>query len=439
MKVNCPDDGGEHRKEYRIVLGVLAGLEQVALAIGYGPVAVLAASVDALERLFVQKAGKSVALGGEAQHLHDHHVVVDGEVQVLEHRSELELRRSDLVVAGLGGDAEPPELFVHLLHELQDSRAYRAVVVVLELLMFRRGGSEHGAPRLQQVRTLHVVRMVDEEVFLLSSERHGNVRLRLAEEPHQTFGGAAHRLHGAQERRLGVERIARIGAEDGGDAERGAVRMSLDERRRRWIPRSVAASLERGTQPSRREGRRIRFAADEIATGETNDHAGLRGHLYETVVLLSGAAGKRLEPVRKMSGPLREGPRLHRLGDIVRNGRVKRFGVAHRGKQFRRHLLGKEAFYHLCRKHIVAVSAESVGNATFILFHGRKLYHIDRLLASSTHQCTGPDSNIAAGVFTPDVAGDGLSPGAEIASADIQPATCAATALHKFLLPAHQV
>ena len=66
-----------------------------------------------------------------AQRVHDEHVVVRGEVQLLELRRELELRGRDLVVARLRRDAELPELTLDVVHEREDAVGDRPEVVVL--------------------------------------------------------------------------------------------------------------------------------------------------------------------------------------------------------------------------------------------------------------------------------------------------------------------
>ncbi len=96
----------------------LAGLEQIVAGVGgERPVVVLAGAVDAREGLFMQQADQAVACGNLLHHLHDELVVVGGDVGGREDRRQLMLGRGDLVVLGLGEDAELPELFVQILHE----------------------------------------------------------------------------------------------------------------------------------------------------------------------------------------------------------------------------------------------------------------------------------------------------------------------------------
>ena len=102
-------------------LGVLhrgfAGIQQVvAVGIAQRPVVVLARSVDARERLFVQQANVAMPPGRAAHHFHRQHVVVRGDVHILVHGSDLKLAGSHFVVAGVRGDAEREKALLHILH-----------------------------------------------------------------------------------------------------------------------------------------------------------------------------------------------------------------------------------------------------------------------------------------------------------------------------------
>ena len=75
-------------------------------------------------------------------------------------------------------------------------------------------------------------------------------------------------------------------------------------------------------------------------------------------MLLGRAAGERLEPVREVRGALREGPLLHRAGDVVRNGGVEGLAVVHCGKQFRGRRLGQILSDLLLSEDVVAVGLD---------------------------------------------------------------------------------
>ena len=355
MHLDGADDREEDGEEDGVLARVVAGREEVPAAVGDRPVAVLARSVHALERLFVQEAHKAVALRRLAQHLHYEHVVVDGEVEVLEHRRKLELRRRDLVVARLRGDAELPEARLDLGHELEDARLDRAEVVVFELLVLRGRRAEHRAPRLEEVGPLHVEPAVDEKVLLLRAEGDLHMRLRLAELGHEALYRPGDGLYRPQEGRLHVERVARERAERRRDAQRRPVLVALDEGRRRRVPRRVAARLEGRPEAARRERARVGLAADEVPAREALHRLRGAGRLEEGVVLLGRAARQRLEPVREVGRALPDRPVLHPVRHRVGDRRVEGLPLAHRGKQLRGDRLRQECAYRLLGEYVFSV------------------------------------------------------------------------------------
>ena len=72
----------------------------------------LAAAVDALERLLVLQADQTVLGSDLLHHLHGQQVVVDGHVGGVEDGGQLMLAGGHFVVLGLGGDAQLPQLDV---------------------------------------------------------------------------------------------------------------------------------------------------------------------------------------------------------------------------------------------------------------------------------------------------------------------------------------
>ena len=227
--------------------------------------------------------------------------------------------------------------------------------MVFKLLVLRGRGPEHGASGLEQIRPLHVEAAVDEEVLLLRAERHRDASVRLAKVCHEAAERLLERLHGAEERRLRVKRLAAVRAERGGDAERRAVRVALDERGTRGVPRRVAARLKGGTEAARREAGGVRLAADQVLAAERLH--GLRGaaRLHEAVVLLGGAAREGLEPVGEVRGALRERPVLHRVRHVVRDGRVEGLALVDRGEELRGGGLRQEGADFLLAEHVLAV------------------------------------------------------------------------------------
>ena len=100
------DHGGEEDDELQVLQRRVAGLEQVLVGGAERPVVVLAASVDALERLLVQEAHEVVAACDELHLLHHEQVVIHRGVELRVYGRELMLAGGDLVVLGLGRNAQ---------------------------------------------------------------------------------------------------------------------------------------------------------------------------------------------------------------------------------------------------------------------------------------------------------------------------------------------
>jgi hypothetical protein len=184
--LDATDDGHEEGQELGVGVGVVARVEKVlAVVRGHRPVVVLARAVDAGERLLVDEEHQRV-LGGEPPHrAHHDHVVVRADGRRLEHRGHLELARGDLVVAGPGRDAQPPQLAVEIHHEGQDPLPDRAEVLVLQLLALGRGRPEQGPAGEDEVGPLEGQPAVDEEVLLLRPDRREDPLGRRVAEPAQ--------------------------------------------------------------------------------------------------------------------------------------------------------------------------------------------------------------------------------------------------------------
>ena len=201
---------------------------------------------------------------------HEQLLVVGRHVGALEHRGQLELAGRDLVVAGLGRDAELEQLALGVEHEGEDPLGDGAEVVVVELLALGRLGAEQRAARVEQVGAGEEEAAVDQEVLLLGAgEGHDRVGLLVAEQLQDPLGLRGHRLLRAQQRRLVVERLAGHRHEDGRDAQRVAVGVLEDVGRAGDVPAGVAAGLEGGAQAAVREARRVRLALGRASCRRT--------------------------------------------------------------------------------------------------------------------------------------------------------------------------
>ena len=289
----------------------------------------LAAAVDPGKGLFVQQADEAVPCGQVTQHVHGQHIVVAGDVGFFIDGRELELTGGHLVVARLGRDAELLQLPLHILHKAHDAAGDGAEVVVLHLLPLGRRRALQGAPREHDVRAQGRQTAIHQKIFLFRAHAGPHALRRGVAEQAQD----AQRLHGkriqrAQQGDLAVQGLAGIGVEKGGDVERGPVVVADDEDRHRRIPGRVAAGLEGGADAARREGRGVRFAADEHLARKFVDHVPVRRGGQEGIVLFGREAGHGLEPVGIMIRAHFDGPVLHGIGHHIGNGGIEASALA---------------------------------------------------------------------------------------------------------------
>ena len=315
------NNAGEEYEEAQVLHGVLARIEQVAATGGDGPIVVLARPVDGLEGLLVLQAHQAVVAGQQLHLLHGEQVLVHRAVRLGEDGRQLVLGRGHLVVLGLRGNAERPQLVVELLHELVHCGTDGAEVMLLQFLALYRRIAEQRAAREHDVEALLVVLLGDEEVLLLGAEGRGHAVGRIvAEQVEHAAALGLDGFHGAQKRRLLVERLAGVAAEGRGDAEH----LVLDEGVGGGIPGGVAAGLEGGAQAAGGEAGGIGLALDEFLAGEGHDGAAVIGGIDEAVVLLGSDARQRLEPMSVVGGALLDGPLFHGVGDDVGHVLVQR-------------------------------------------------------------------------------------------------------------------
>ena len=364
ISVDTLDDGDQNGEELRVfVRGLSRGKPILAVRAGDGPVVVLARTVHSVKGLFVQEADQAVTFGDSLENFHREHVVVGGEVLVLEHRGEFELRRAHFVVARFRRDAELPKFLVDFRHKGKDAALDLSEVVVLELLVTRRADTEKRATGLHQVGTLPVKFSIDEEVFLFRSEGRERALVPFhAEKLRDAINLLRQGGLRTEQRGLLVESFAVVAVEHRRNAEDGdAVIVPLDERRAGRIPRRIAAGFESRAKAARREARSVRFALDKFLAAERGDDAALEIRVVKSVVLFGGRARQRLEPVRKVRRAMFDGPRLHPRSDLVRNRRIQRGAGFHRREK---------ALISLVRK---------------ILAHGLRIEHQTSEIFLNTH------------------------------------------------------
>ncbi len=194
------DRGAEQGEEDGVFLRAGTRVEQAAVTGGgEGPVVVLAGAVHAGEGLFMQQADHVMLVGGLAEHFHDQHVVVHGQVLAFKDGRNFKLAGRNFIVARFGRNAKFPEGFVHVHHEFQHAVLDGAEVVVFHLLVLGGDVAEEGAAAHHQVRAQGVKLLVHQEVFLLRAQIGADVDVgRAAEAGQQAPGLAGDGGHGAE-------------------------------------------------------------------------------------------------------------------------------------------------------------------------------------------------------------------------------------------------
>ena len=146
------DDGDGEHQELGILMGGVAGIEEVFARVGgHRPVIVLARAVDSRERLFVEQAGQTVFVGGLLHHLHGEVLVIGPEIRVLEDRGKFVLARSHFVVARLHWHAELEERGFNVGHIRQHALGNGAEILVFHFLALGGLGAEEGSSGADQI------------------------------------------------------------------------------------------------------------------------------------------------------------------------------------------------------------------------------------------------------------------------------------------------
>ena len=114
----------------------------------------LTGAVHTCEGLLMQQTGHAVASCHLLHRLHYQLVVVYRDICRLIDRCKLMLCGSDLVVLGLRGNAQLPQLNIQILHVGTDTLTDRSEIVILKLLSLGSRCTEQCPSRKDQILTL---------------------------------------------------------------------------------------------------------------------------------------------------------------------------------------------------------------------------------------------------------------------------------------------
>ena len=315
----------------------------------------------------MEQANQTVPLGHGLQQLHGQLIMVAGHVGVAVDRSVLMLGRGHLIVLRLGEDTQLPQLYIQFVHKRGNPGLNGTVIVVVQLLPLGRLCTEQRPAAQPQILPAAIVRLIDQKVFLLRANLGDHVLgLRITEEPQNADALLIQRVHGAQQRRLLVQRIAGVGTEDGGDAQRSVLYKGIG----RGIPCGIAAGLKGGPQTAGGEAGGVGLAAAQLLAGQFHQDAPIPGGRDKAVVLLGGKTGHWLEPVGKMGSAQLSGPILHGRGDLIGNGTVQRLPLCLALLPSLISVSAETLSHLLLGKHH---AAENVGDLCHVLVHCMRL------------------------------------------------------------------
>ena len=230
---------------------------------------------------------------------------------------------------GAGRHAELPQLFIQLFIKVFHHRADHAEIVLLQFLAFGRRGTEQRAAGQHKVKPFFVILFADQEKLLFGADRRIHTVHFLAEKFEHPAGLVADRLHRTQQRGLFIQRFTGIGAE----RRRNAEHFVFDKGVARRVPGGVAAGFGGGAQPAGGEARSVGLALDELFARKFHDGGTVRLRAHKAVVLFTGDAVQRLEPVGVVGGAFFDGPALHDAGHDIGDIQIKRLAFFDRGLQ----------------------------------------------------------------------------------------------------------
>ena len=274
----------------------------------------LAGAVDTCEGLFVEQTHQTMLCSHLLHDLHGQLVVVGSDIRGSIDGSQLVLGRGYLVVLSLCQNAQLPQFLVQVGHVGGNSGLDNTKVMIVHLLTLGGLGAEQGTAGVNQILTLVIHFLGNQEILLLGANGGTNaLDVIVAKQLQDPHGLTVQGFHGAQQRSLLIQRLAAIGAESGGDAQS----LALNERVRSGIPGSVASGLKGCPQTAGREAGSVRLTLDQLLAGEIHDYAAIGSGGDKAVVLLSGDAGERLEPMGKVGSTVGDCPVLHGSGNSV--------------------------------------------------------------------------------------------------------------------------
>ena len=130
----------------------------------------LTRTVDAGKGLLVQQYAETMLAGHLLHQRHQHHVMIHGEVGLLEDRSQLKLVRCHLVMTGLTRNAQLQCLNLQIAHKGCHTLRNSSEIVVVHLLVLGRVVSHQCSSCQQQIGTGSIESFIHQEILLFPTQ-----------------------------------------------------------------------------------------------------------------------------------------------------------------------------------------------------------------------------------------------------------------------------
>ena len=274
----------------------------------------LAAAVDALERLLVEENLEFMLLCNLAHHNHQEHVLVYCSGNLREYGCALELVGRNLVMTCLKRNSKFVGLCLEVLHEGGHAGRNGTEVMVRQLLVLGRCMPDYGTVAKLQVRAGVEKGLVYKEVLLLKADVYGNALYALVKELGYGCSRNIQGLDRAQVGHLHIQCLSGIRYEYG----RYTKCSVKDESGGVGVPCGIAPGLEGVAKAAVWEAGSVRFLLNQGAAFETLHRVSvLKGN--ESLMFFGRRACHRLEEVGVMGSSTLNCPGLHSGCNLVRN------------------------------------------------------------------------------------------------------------------------
>jgi len=213
--VNGFDDSYQEYQELCIFCRCFSWIKKVYTCVcAHRPVVVFTASVDSLKWFLVKEADHVVLVGNLLHDLHGQLVVVNSNICGIKYRSQFVLCRSNLVMFCFCWNAKLPKFFVKIMHVSSNARLQGSEVMIFHFLSFWCRSAQKSTAAEDQVFSLFVKILVNQEIFLLRSYGCVDVTdLFVSKDVKNTNRFFVQNIHGTKKRSFLIQCLSAVGTE----------------------------------------------------------------------------------------------------------------------------------------------------------------------------------------------------------------------------------